>query len=397
MSFKDLKDSYSNIGVKQNFLPWEIHLTRKLNIISLIGFVNVASAFVILEVLGYTDFRLETLFVLLAAPFVVIFNVKKNYIWAAYLFNIIGYVYFTTLNLKMGLDSLMFLFYFPMIISAVQLLARKETIVHMVVVLFLCLTSICVVIYGFKHQWLYIPRDSRDIEVFSTISLFFSFFVTIVFIVAITLESINQERIIKNMLTEKEVLLAEVFHRVKNNMNIVTSLLNLKKNASDSREVKDALEECRNRVYSMALVHQNIYNTKNLTNLDLKEYLHDLIDELLNSHGNSNNVEVVINCDEIFLELTHAVPFGLVLNELVTNSFKYAQVPGKKLRIEVDVKHEAGQVRIKVKDNGSGIPDLNLKTNTLGMDLITSLSEQLDGVYSFKNDNGLLFELSFKG
>ncbi|MBK7818499.1 MAG: hypothetical protein IPJ60_13890 [Sphingobacteriaceae bacterium] len=103
-----------------------------------------------------------------------------------------------------------------------------------------------------------IPNAPEALNNLRTINLFFGLFTTLLFVVSISYESIRQENLIKGMLNEKEVLLAEVFHRVKNNMNIITSLLNLKKNASSSPEVQDALEECRNRVFSMALVHQKI-------------------------------------------------------------------------------------------------------------------------------------------
>jgi len=179
-------------------------------------------------------------------------------------------------------------------------------------------------------------------------------------------------------------------------MNIVTSLLNLKKNASDSEVVKQALEECKNRVYSMALVHQNIYKINNFTDLDMKDYIHDLVDELIDSNGNSADTEVAIKCDEISMDIAKSVPFGLILNELITNSFKYARLKDIKLRIEILVKLIDERISLKYSDNGPGLNNEVKKNNTLGIELIKSLSEQVDGEFGFVNDNGLVFNLEFK-
>jgi two-component sensor histidine kinase len=210
------------------------------------------------------------------------------------------------------------------------------------------------------------------------------------------IESIAQDTLIKKMLHEKEILLAEVFHRVKNNMNIVTSLLNLKKITSESQETKDALEECRNRVFSMALVHQNIFNNDTLIGLNFKHYIINLVDEIANSFGSKDSYEIKYDLDEIQLDLSTSIPCGLIINELITNSFKYAQVPGKKLIISILLKKENGKIRLMVQDNGPGIAE-NFMTekNTLGMELIDSLSDQINGNSQFKNNDGTSFELIF--
>lgn len=210
------------------------------------------------------------------------------------------------------------------------------------------------------------------------------------------IESIAQDTLIKKMLHEKEILLAEVFHRVKNNMNIVTSLLNLKKITSQSQETKDALEECRNRVFSMALVHQNIFNNESLIGLNFKNYIINLVDEIANSFGSKESYEINYELEEIQLDLSTSIPCGLIINELITNSFKYAQLPNQKLRIDIQLTKLNGKIRLYVHDNGPGIAENFMTTNTtLGMELIESLSEQINGKSQFKNENGASFELIF--
>lgn len=395
-SIRQLFQDFMNIGLRPDYLPWEVSLTRKLNVISLIGFINVVSAFIIYELFQYSYFRYECLGVIVAAPFVIILNKRFGYISAAYLFNIIGFVFFAFLNLKMGKESFMFLFYFSMMISLVQLLARRETLIHMIIMFLLCFVSILSVIIGFYNDWLYIPHSPETIKLMQLLNMIFSTIVTISFIATITMESIKQERIIKNMLGEKEVLLAEVFHRVKNNMNIVTSLLNLKKNSSESETVKQALEECKNRVYSMALVHQNIYKTNDFTNLDMKDYIHDLVDELLDSNGFTDTTEALVKCDDVSFDLARAVPFGLILNELITNSFKYARTAGRNLRLEIILTRHEKEINFHFTDNGPGLSNAIDTKNKLGLELIRSLSDQLDATHSFKNDKGLMFDLNFR-
>jgi two-component sensor histidine kinase len=372
-----------------------MHLARKLNIMALVGFANVSLGVIIFLIFGYTEFIPECLFILAMAPLIPLFNKYKNYVYSAYMFYLNGWVLFTIFGLKMGIDSMSFLLFFPVILSLVHMFARKELLKHLFLNFIICFSFIILMLYGQKQHWLYVHPTKDVVNTLKYIVVFFTFTVTLSFLIVLTFESARQEKQINSILKEKEVLLAEVFHRVKNNMNIVTSLLNLKKNASDSEVVKQALEECKNRVYSMALVHQNIYKTNNFTELDMKEYIHDLVDELLDSHGNTLDTETVVKCTDISLDLAKAVPFGLILNELITNSFKYARTPDKKLRIEIHVAKVNNDVSLLYRDNGPGMKEVAPKKNALGVELIKSLSEQVDGVFGFEKNAGLVFNLKF--
>jgi two-component sensor histidine kinase len=372
-----------------------MHLARKLNIMALVGFANVSLGVIIFLIFGYTEFIPECLFILAMAPLIPLFNKYKNYVYSAYMFYLNGWVLFTIFGLKMGIDSMSFLLFFPVILSLVQMFARKELLKHLFLNFIICFSFIILMLYGQEQHWLYVHPTKDVVNTLKYIVVFFTFTVTLSFLIVLTFESARQEKQINSILKEKEVLLAEVFHRVKNNMNIVTSLLNLKKNASDSEVVKQALEECKNRVYSMALVHHNIYKTNNFTELDMKEYIHDLVDELLDSHGNTLDTETVVKCTDISLDLAKAVPFGLILNELITNSFKYARTPDKKLRIEIHVVKVNNDVSLLYRDNGPGMKEVAPKKNALGVELIKSLSEQVDGVFGFEKNAGLVFNLKF--
>lgn len=386
-----------NTGVKADYQPWERHLTRKVNLITLIAIPNMIFAITFFEIIGYTQFLFDCTLALIALPLVFVLNVFKNYIWAAFWFFGYAFWFLIFINLKEGRESYMILFYFPIIISMVQLLGRKETLKHLIVLSGFCLLSIIVIATGYKFHIYHIDLSDEIISNLIVLNISLSFFTTIVFILAVAQESIKQESLIEKMFKEKEILLAEVFHRVKNNMNIVTSLLNLKKNMSDSPEVQTALEDCRGRVYAMALVHHNIFTNNNTIGLNFKDYVNSLVTEITNSLGDKEEVEILLETEDVNLELSNAIPCGLILNELITNSFKYGQSENKKLLIHVKLRKNKNTIELEVKDNGPGFSDDALqKTNTLGIELIKSLSEQIGGAHTFGNDTGLVFNLTFK-
>jgi two-component sensor histidine kinase len=386
-----------NIGVKPGYQPWEIYLTRKLNMVALIAMFNMAAGITFFLSFDYHQFIIYLAIAFCVAPLVLILNYFRNYIWGAYAFYLIGFVFFFFINMAMGIHSYVIVFYFPVIISLVQLLGRRETLKHLIVLGGVCFLSIVAIALGFKYQvikQLISPEIESDLSIFNIV---LGFFTAIAFIVAVVNESLAQERLIKSMLNEKEILLAEVFHRVKNNMNIVTSLLNLKKNSSDSFEVRAALEECRSRVYSMALVHQKVFNNKSIVSLNFKEYAKDLVNEIIHSLEGSKPVKTKLDMDNVFLELSNAIPCGLILNELITNSYKHAGRNGQTIEIEIIIKKNDGMIGLEVKDNGPGIEKgAQNKPNSLGIELIKSLAEQIEADYGFSNCNGLVFKMEFK-
>jgi two-component sensor histidine kinase len=223
-----------------------------------------------------------------------------------------------------------------------------------------------------------------------------SAFTGVVFIILITIENNRQEKMIRAMLREKDVLVAEVFHRVKNNMNIVTSLLSLRSHISSSEEVKEALEDCRNRVFSMALVHEKIFHSNEVSRLDFGEYAHDLADEISMSLGLSGEDMISVRSDEMELPLKYAIPCGLILNELVTNSCKHGRIGDRPLHISIGIHAEGEKRVIEVQDNGPGASEQQMqREGSLGLDLIRSLCQQIEAEYRFSSRNGLHFQMRF--
>lgn len=224
------------------------------------------------------------------------------------------------------------------------------------------------------------------------VNLFLSFTTTL----AVTLINVKEQLIHEDKLRkateEKELLLAEVFHRVKNNLNIVTSLLNLKKNMSDDPTVQEAIEECRSRIYSMALVHETIFNNKKEIGLKFNEYVERLVNDVANGMAPKETYEFHLDLDEVDLSLSVAVPCGMIINEVLTNAFKHARLDDQKLIIKIKLKKDGDSFSIVVSDNGPGMNNLKEnQKNSLGMELISSLAEQINTTGTFYNDNGLTF------
>ncbi|HMB45408.1 MAG TPA: PAS domain S-box protein [Candidatus Methanoperedens sp.] len=218
-------------------------------------------------------------------------------------------------------------------------------------------------------------------------------------IYAIAINRYLAQEKIKKSLKEKEVLLREIHHRVKNNMQIISSLLSLQSNSMPEEKYKGIFKESQNRIISMALIHEKLYHSRDIEKIDFKEYIEDLAKSLFQSYEVYGNIELRIDVKDVFLGIDFAIPCGLILNELVTNSIKYGFPDGRKGMISIFIKsNETGYVELEVNDNGVGIPegfDIS-KTSSLGLHLVTILSEQLNGEISWDGNDGTKFKIKFK-
>ncbi len=203
--------------------------------------------------------------------------------------------------------------------------------------------------------------------------------------------------LIESSLKEKEILLAEIQHRVKNNLSVIIALFNFQKDSTDNEEIKIALNEAKNRVLSIAMVHDQLYKKGNLSQINLENYLSDLIPEVLRSHPLYSNIIVKKQLIPVHLDITKTIPVGLIINEILTNSFKHGfKGIDKTPEIELTLLKSDNFISIKMKDNGIGFPDSFEKNkNSLGISLIESLTEQINGKVTLSNNNGAQVEFSF--
>ena len=207
----------------------------------------------------------------------------------------------------------------------------------------------------------------------------------------------KQKALVDQSLVEKEVLLKEIHHRVKNNLQIISSLLDEQARKASDTLVKKMMKEGQDRVQSMALIHQNLYESSDLSGIVIKDYLVELTKNIAYSQANQEKVAIELDVDDSTLDIDTAIPIGLILNELITNCFKYA-FAGKdsgKISIAFNKTNDHHFV-VKVADNGVGLPnDFDIrKAKSLGLNLVRGLVRQLGGTMNFTGTNeGTRFEL----
>jgi two-component sensor histidine kinase len=209
----------------------------------------------------------------------------------------------------------------------------------------------------------------------------------------------RQEERIQRALKEKDMLLGEVHHRVKNNLQVVHSLLDLQSSRVSDRSVLDMLRDSQNRIRSMGLIHQTLYQSKDFAQVDFSHFLDSLVPTLVTSYGvNPDRIRLAIEAAQLLLPINAAIPCGLVVNELISNALKHAFPGDRTGRIAVKLFADpAGKAVLSVSDNGVGIPqDIDMSTSdTLGMQLITLLTDQLGGTVSMHRSNPTEFILTF--
>jgi two-component sensor histidine kinase/ligand-binding sensor domain-containing protein len=200
------------------------------------------------------------------------------------------------------------------------------------------------------------------------------------------------------LLLEKDVLMKEIHHRVKNNLQVISGLLELQSKALTDETAREALREGRNRVRSIALIHQNLYQFEDLSTIDLKRFMEDLCRQVKSVFQYQQKVDIIMDIPEIHLDIDSAVPLGLISNELLTNSFKYAFAEAEPGVIKLKVSSIGeGEYQMHYMDNGPGLPEnLNFdKSSTLGLQLINDLSRQIGGKVQYVTDGGARFTINF--
>lgn len=199
-------------------------------------------------------------------------------------------------------------------------------------------------------------------------------------------------------LREKETLLKEIHHRVKNNVQIISSLLRLQAAASDDPRLKDAIRASQIRIRAISLIHERLYQSPDLATVDLGDYIGSLAGQIIPAFGvDPAVISLDIRADRIRLPAKQAVPCGLIINELVVNALKYAFPPGRKGNIRIEIRKAGDGCRLLVGDNGAGLPeniDLN-KPKSLGFQIVTDLVRQLDGTVEIIREGGTTFKIEF--
>jgi len=325
---------------------------------------------------------------------------------------------FTTVSLAIfyfdsysGILSGTYLYHFPLILAIAFIFDMREDkkamLFHFIVIISFLIINVITNYDLFRSSFL---TDEKRSQMFM-FNLIFSasavgFFVYLMiqnnlkesyqYILRIE-ERKQSEKAIKDALTEKNLLIAELHHRVKNNLAIISGLFSLTINDNLHDDAKNVLLESRNRVRSMALIHNRLYKSDSLTDVNFEEYIHELISEITSSYPViSNSIKINTNINNVSLNVNAAIPCGLILNELLTNCYKHAFKEKEDGEISISFGKEKENFLMIVKDNGSGLPNDYNKRQSLGITVVEALTEQLDGKSKFSNKEGTYFELSFK-
>ncbi|HXB73678.1 MAG TPA: sensor histidine kinase [Candidatus Acidoferrales bacterium] len=212
-------------------------------------------------------------------------------------------------------------------------------------------------------------------------------------------ELIRSRKEVQSSLREKEVLLQEVHHRVKNNLQVISSLINMQVRRLRDVSSRDALEECQNRVQAIALIHEKLYQSGDYARVPFSDYARSLAANIFHATGISpENTELSIEFETLSLPVDKAIPCGLILNELITNSLKHAFPNGRPGTVRVQLRATGdGEIELLVGDDGVGMDTgFNIATsNSLGMQLVQTLVEQLEGQLDILHEGGTAFRIKF--
>jgi PAS domain S-box-containing protein len=209
------------------------------------------------------------------------------------------------------------------------------------------------------------------------------------------------EEKIRASLQEKDILISEIHHRVKNNLQVISSLLGLQARSSGNPELTEMFNGIQDRIRSMAMIHETLYDTKDFARIELSSYVKALSQSLFNTHNiNPGKINLTIQTDgEIYVDITKAIPCGLILNELISNALKHAFPGGRKGNLQIIISETKNtKIDIVVRDNGVGLPD-NIdisEPQTLGLELVNGLvSNQLNGQIEIRRNRGTEMRLKF--
>lgn len=203
---------------------------------------------------------------------------------------------------------------------------------------------------------------------------------------------------IKQSLKEKRILLQEIHHRVKNNLAVVSSFLQLQKLNTDNEKLQLILSDSERRIQMMAQVHEQLYNTESLSEIHFANYIRKLVGSVKNMYDSDDSITFSITCEDIDLNINQAIPCAMILNELISNSFKHAFKETEKGEIKINVTNHNGTIKMLIQDNGSGQPPESNSQNTssLGYTIINTLVKQLEADIHVESKNGMKVTITFE-
>lgn len=323
------------------------------------------------------------------------FNWKNNPAIAFTILFTLGTLTLTYASIRSGEDSYTHIFFAATVIS-LSILYRKGTF-RLYYIGNLLFTVLCfvLVILSFKYDLFEsIKEVSNNVAHDRRINIIALFFAVIVFSLLVVISAGRQYNRLYNLNKQNELLLAELNHRVKNNLAIITSLIRLKRDETEE-STRQVLTDLESRIKAMALMHDNVYAKNNRQQVNLTEFTNQLLDAICQSYPHDKKIHCVKELDSVDLSFNLALPYSMIVNELIVNSMKHAfrSVENPEIRISCKVNNDS--LEFDYMDNGPGIVSENKSTNGLGRELIQSLCEQLDGKYEEIHHERYQFKMNF--
>lgn len=403
--------SILNTGISKDLQFYQVREIKILNLFSFITITGCLIGTVNIYFIGHAYPSVAVILELIASGLIFYLNHKKLYKASAYLFVVSMNLTLMHMCIIYDGETGGFLYYFPLIFCIALLHDPKRPKKRAIIFFSIIALSLL------ACKLIDIPQDykahlsAEQNKVLFNFNMNLSAMLTIVLVFLVIrliskqyneLEDLvttvkNDKVIIEHSLKEKDILLAEIHHRVKNNLSVIIGLFNLQYESSTNEEAKQSLTEARNRVMSIAMVHERLYSKSDLSRINLHQYISELAKEVVRSHPLYTKVKITEELNAMDVDITKAVPIGLIINEAVTNSLKHGFInqqiePG----LTISLIKTFDLICIKIKDNGIGFPDnKNHNEKSLGLTLMQSLSEQIDGTIYYENKNGALVKLTF--
>lgn len=396
-------DSIINFGIKPEYGYDEKLVIRKINIIFLVGYFLIFASFLIenyFKIKEYNDVYYTVLLVAWIVPFMIY---RGKILMSVFCYFFIAFSFFSVLTLMMGLESNVIYFTIIMIFSLNNILSNKLFIQHLYKFYIIIMVVLFFVFYMlmWNNDMIYRPLDDNRFIILKRYNTIVFYITALSFAGFLTYESYLNDVKIKKILHEKEVLLSEVYHRVKNNLNIINSLFNLRKNSSSSPEIKELMEEFRQRIFSISTLYEKLINKEN-DKINIREYLNEIIREYDTIYNHENNISIHAFIDSVQLSMNKSMPLGLIINELITNSLKHNLNQHEPIEINMRLKFndKNNQIYFSYSDNSKGklrVPEYKLFSDdkSFGIHIILSLIDQLQGKFLIKNENEIDLEIIF--
>ncbi|WP_421871198.1 histidine kinase dimerization/phosphoacceptor domain -containing protein [Marinoscillum sp.] len=227
------------------------------------------------------------------------------------------------------------------------------------------------------------------------IAVILLFLIVVIGLVFAFMKLKNYNTQLRSKNTKIDLLMRELHHRVKNNLQVISSLLGLQSMSLQDEGARKVVEEGKSRVRAMSLIHQRLYHQENITSINTREYIEEIVKELTESYGFKDRLQVKLELDNVDLDVDTTLPLGLIINELVSNAFKYAYQDIDQPLLELELRTNDQNGKLVIADNGPGKVTKNTEQESFGLRLVNILTEQLNGTMKVSQEKGLRYELSF--